>query len=112
MLLNELTDTQVASAFIDQDPQQRRQDNVKTPQQLARDKAAGIEADRESKDPLKMRISQLRAQLAQLIIQDQKKTADAQKQAATSAGAPTPGAPASATPTVAGAPATPNQPGV
>jgi hypothetical protein len=108
MLLVELTDTQVASAFIDQDPQQRRQDNVKTPQQLARDRAANIAAERTSKDPLKMRIAQLRSQLATLIVQDQKKTADAQKQAAATAGSPAPGTVAG-TPAVAGAPATPSQ---
>lgn len=80
MRLFELSDTQVAGAFINQDPNQRRQDNSKTPQQLARDQGAQLAADRASKDPLKMRIAQLRQQLAQLILQDQKKTADAQRQ--------------------------------
>jgi uncharacterized protein YcfJ len=79
MLLNELTDMQVAGAFIDKDMTQRRVDNAKTPQQLAKERGAQITADKVSKDPLKIRIAQLRQQLAALMIQDQKKTQDAAK---------------------------------
>ena len=71
MLLNELNDQQVASAFIDQDPAQRRQDNAMTPQQLAKVKADQIAQDKVSTDPLARRIAAMRAQLAQLIIQKQ-----------------------------------------
>ncbi len=81
MILTELTDTQVASAFIDQDQVQRRADNAKNPLQLARERGAQITADRVSKDPLKIRIAQLRQQLAALMLQDQKKSQAAQKAA-------------------------------
>lgn len=80
MLLNELTDTQVASTFIDPDQKQRRQDGSKSNLELAKDKAKEFEADRESANPLKQRIAQLRQQLAQLVLQDQKRTAEAQRQ--------------------------------
>lgn len=79
MLLNELTDQQVANTFIDPNQNQRRQDGSKTNLQLSKEKGEQFAADRESKDPLKMRIAQLRQQLAQLVLQDQKKTADEQR---------------------------------
>lgn len=70
-ILNELNDQQVASAFITQDPVQRRQDNAMSPQQLAKTQATKLAQDRTSNDPLTRRIVALRAQLAQLLIQKQ-----------------------------------------
>lgn len=95
MLLNELTDQQIAGAFIDQDPLQRRKNNALNPQQLSMQNGKQQTLDRQSKDPLTLRIAALRSQLAQLMVQQQKQ----QKVAATKAGpvaATTPGAPVGA----------------
>jgi len=80
MLLRELTDQQVAMADIEQDPNVRQQQARMTPQQLAQAKAKEIEDDRNSQDPLKRQIAQLRQKLAQLIQQDQQRNNTAQTQ--------------------------------
>lgn len=73
MLLTELTDQQVAMADVEQDPNVRKQQANLSPQQLSQLKAKQIQNDRNSQDPLKRRIAQLRQQLAQLIQQDQQR---------------------------------------
>lgn len=81
MLLCELTDQQVAGAFIDQDPMKRRINNAMNPRQLATQNGQQQALDRQSKDPLTLRIASLRAQLAQLIVQQQKQRQDADRRA-------------------------------
>lgn len=77
MRLVELTDQQVAMTDVEQDPNVRRQQASMSPQQLAQAKAKEIADDRQSQDPLKRRIAQLRQQLAQLIQQDQQQNGSA-----------------------------------
>lgn len=96
MLLTELTDQQVAMTDIEQDPATRQQQARMTPQQLAQAKAQELANDRQSQDPLKRQIAQLRQKLAQLIQQDQQRNNSAnpqqqQQQAPTSQAPATPG---------------------
>lgn len=96
MRLFELTDQQVAMADIEQDPNVRQQQARMTPQQLAQAKAQELANDRQSQDPLKRQIAQLRQKLAQLIQQDQQQNQSAnpqqqQQQTSTSQAPATPG---------------------
>jgi predicted house-cleaning NTP pyrophosphatase (Maf/HAM1 superfamily) len=96
MRLLELTDQQVAMADIEQDNNVRQQQARMTPQQLAQAKAKEISDDRQSQDPIKRQIAQLRQKLAQLIQQDQQNNNSAnpqqqQQQQPTSQAPATPG---------------------
>lgn len=95
MFLRELTDQQVAMADIEQDNNVRQQQSRMTPQQLAQAKAKEISDDRQSQDPIKRQIAQLRQKLAQLIQQDQQNNNSAQpgqqQQQSTSQAPATPG---------------------
>ena len=69
MLLKEISDQDAVKALNTPDPVQAQQNRNLTPQQIEKNQADQMAKDRQSTDPLTKRIAAIRAQLAQLLIQ-------------------------------------------